>query len=106
MGPDFCVYCETGTQTDYSRVGDRFLQLCEECRHRFNIPVASDDEVMYAPVDLPPGVFELEHTCPALLLDRLPREACRLRIVLVEVHPGYRSAECPSCGVGVRSKLV
>lgn len=101
---DLCVYCESLSETDYARVGDRFLQLCEECRLRFDAPAANEEDVMNSPVELPPGATQLEHTCPALLLDRVPLQEATFSMQLTPINEKYLFAECPWCGTGVRSK--
>ncbi len=118
-----CVYCETtpdelvrlGRATDalealvWLKVGEFPLLLCHQCVHD-HAPASAGIEENYmelldGPIEFPPGVTAVEHTCPELQYQGKDDEEATF---ILEMHreDTHYWATCKFCGVEVRSRAV
>lgn len=114
----FCVYCERSVAeicredgiddpeeaTDFVKVGERHIVLCEECRSRFapDAPTGMDS-LLNGPIEFPPGITAVQHICPELRARGLDEEMAEVTLEM-QLSDGWYSATCPHCGVTARSR--
>ena len=66
---------------------------------------AEQIELLYAPVELPPGVTALSHHCPMMEFDGFPTEEATFTVEL-ERDGDYMVGYCSECGMSVRSPVL
>lgn len=113
---NMCAWCERTDQEIYveddlediedalelTQIGDKRVSLCGRCRKLHAPNAKTDYEALLAtPIDFPPGVTAIEHTCPELTFQGKSDEATFEMILTREGD--YYTATCPHCGATVRS---
>lgn len=82
--------------------GQRKL-LCMECRLKYFPSATTDlDKLLEGPIDFPPGVTVVEHTCPQLEYEGKSEAEATLELKM-ERDGAYYHTTCPYCNVSVRS---
>lgn len=80
--------------------------LCLECGNDKSKTTTNEELAqLYAPIDLPDGITEIEHTCSMLLYDGFPEEEATYTVKLFR-EGDYYVGGCTECGMQVRSKAV
>jgi hypothetical protein len=87
-------------------VKEKQVLLCTKCRELFAPSAISDIErLLSAPIDFPPGVTAVEHTCPQLQHEGKTEEEATYEVIMKREGDFY-TATCQFCGVTVRSSAA
>lgn len=100
------AHAEPDEALEYVLTGGTRVLLCIECRS--GTPTYTQEEMLfqlYAPIELPGGTTEMEHTCPMKLYDGFS-EADSTWTVHFERDGDFMVGHCPECGMSVRSRAA
>lgn len=89
-------------------IGSTRVLLCPFCRgERPIITPAEDYALLNAPIEFPPNILSVEHSCSMRLFDGFSEEESTMIVSLEEgVLDGYRVGRCAECGMSVCSPIL
>lgn len=89
-------------------VSSHQVALCPDCRaDREPLTEEEVDELLNAPIDLPPGITKLVHICPMMVYDNFSEEESTFEVALFrEEGSDHYEGHCVECGMSVRSPVL
>ena len=95
-----CMWCSRKSSlAAFTKVNNRHLFLCESCRDAYGFRVSTDEEIIFSPIEIAPGLTQTEHSCPALATEYKPSDI----IIFLNNSKFFSDGECEFCGIKIIS---